>query len=243
MRGYDLIAGLSRKLAPSGRKRALTRNQLAKHLGMSGPALWRWKNQKKPISTLQVANLVSKAMKHARQSAEQDAIKPVVEFFALNPTESRRRRRVELFSPQEGSKHPYLSGLKRELKANHGIYIFYDSRGRALYAGKALRRSLWGELKSAFNRDRDVQRVKRVRHPQTRRAFRTSDEKQRQIAQESLPLHSLAKYVSAYAVPYSFINTLEALLVRGFANDLLNIRMERFAKARPSKRRKRRLRR
>ena len=41
-----------------------------------------------------------------------------------------------------------------------------------------------------------------------------------------MALHAIAAYLSAYAVPIGLISKIEALLVRGFANDLLNTRME-----------------
>ena len=43
----------------------------------------------------------------------------------------------------------------------------------------------------------------------------------------------MASYFSAYKVDDGMIGDVEALLVRSFANDLLNIRMERSADADP----------
>jgi hypothetical protein len=43
-----------------------------------------------------------------------------------------------------------------------------------------------------------------------------------------VPLHELAIYFSAYQVDDEMVDKLEALLVRSFANDLLNVRMEKF---------------
>jgi len=232
MKGRELVRALGRKFAGRGTHRVLARNQLARRLGTTGANLWRWMQPGRTITPLQVANLVATAMGHARLTAEREAIEPIIEFFDLEPDESRRGRRVELFSPSLAERHPYLRGLREQLKQHRGIYIFYDSRGRALYAGKASRRSLWGEMKSAFNRERDVQKIKQVRHPHNRVPFLSSKEKVRQIRAEEVVLYDLAKYASAYAVPPGLIGTLEALLVRGFANDLLNVRMEHFQKRR-----------
>ena len=44
-----------------------------------------------------------------------------------------------------------------------------------------------------------------------------------------LELFDLAAYFSAYEVADGMIEELEALLVRAFANDLLNVKMETFA--------------
>ncbi len=204
---------------------------LAKKLGYTSANI---ANLAKGATERRLVNLVRRAIK----SAEGSAITTIVEFFDLAPDESSQGKKMELFSPSIAKVHPYLKGLRRELEGNHGIYIFYDSRGRALYAGKAEKRVLWDEIKNAFNRDRDVQKIKRVAHPQRRTAFRRSDEKRRQIVSESVPLHELAFYLSAYATPKELIGPLEALLVRGFANDLLNVRMEHITKRRAKGRRK-----
>jgi hypothetical protein len=50
----------------------------------------------------------------------------------------------------------------------------------------------------------------------------------RQIRLRAVPLHDLAAYLSAYRVVDGLIGELESLLIRAFANDLLNVRMEKF---------------
>lgn len=150
--------------------------------------------------------------------------------------ESKQGARWEIFSDdkESGEKHKYLSGLKLELQRHHGVYLYFDTRGQAIYAGKARKQSLWAELNSAFNRPRGgLQRIKRVYHPYRDQPYRTTDEKARQITDQVVPLHILANYFSAYAVDDELIADVEALLVRSFANDLLNKRMERFERHRP----------
>jgi hypothetical protein len=110
--------------------------------------------------------------------------------------------------------------------------FFFDSRGQAIYVGKAEGQDLWKEVNLAFNRERgELQSIKRVRHPNRRQQYRTSDEKARQITDVAVPLHELARYFSTYEVVPGLIGTLEAILVRSFANNLLNKRMERFPTA------------
>lgn len=88
-------------------------------------------------------------------------------------------------------------------------------------------------MNGAFNRERGaVQTIKRVRHPNRKVEYRTSDEKARQIVDQQVPLWDLAVYFSAYDAADGMIEDVEALLVRSFANNLLNIRMERFARHR-----------
>ena len=153
---------------------------------------------------------------------------PIVEFFALDNTESKKGANWEIFDPADSS---YLSGLKDRLAASCGVYIFSDSRGQAIYAGKTERvktQKLWAEISNAFNRDRDIQRIKRVGHPKRNVEFKAGEEKQRQIYDRPVRLHELASYLSAYEVANGMIGKVEALLVRGFANDLLNVKMEYF---------------
>ncbi|RDV05959.1 hypothetical protein DXH95_00425 [Sphingorhabdus pulchriflava] len=176
-----------------------------------------------------MVNLLTGVAKAAKKRAQTDAIQPVVEFFQIRPTSVRNGSNWRIFDEGKGdSSHPYLAGLKRELEAHRGIYIFYDSRGRALYVGKTKSQSLWKEINLAYNRDRDpqVQKILRVQHPERRQDFRTADEMRRQIRPVSVRLHELAEYVSAYRVAEDMIVDIESLLIRSFPNDLLNKKIE-----------------
>jgi hypothetical protein len=51
-----------------------------------------------------------------------------------------------------------------------------------------------------------------------------------QITKQSVHLHDIAVYFSAYEVDNAFIDNLEATIIRMFPNDLLNTRIERFRK-------------
>lgn len=159
-------------------------------------------------------------------------VRPVVEFFPINAVVSMHGARYELFSgyDENDREHRYYSGLKDELNSCYGIYIFYDSRGRALYAGKAVKQSLWKEMNSVYNRSRDeVQRIKLVSHPYRNQEYKTSDEKSRRIINRPVKLHDLSIYFSAYEIaPTQMISMFEALIIRAFANDLLNVKMENF---------------
>lgn len=68
----------------------------------------------------------------------------------------------------------------------------------------------------------------RVQHPGSRRKYKGWEKIRRQIVKEPVALYHLANYMSAYQVSTGLINKIEALIVRSFANDLLNIRMEKF---------------
>lgn len=242
MDGAEFIEGVKRKLSDEGTG-TITNRQIADHLGITVQALKNWR-KRNAVTVRQMVGVLSKSRMKAVEQAEKQAIRPIVEFFKLTPTNSKGGVRTEIFGVRqgEGADHPYLRGLRNELEAHHGIYIFYDSRGRALYAGKARQQKLWREINNAYNRDRSVQKIRRVKHPERRQKFRTSDEKQRQIRLRTVPLHDLAGYFSAYDVVDGLIGELESLLIRGFANDLLNIKMEKFGWGNSKPKRKKRAR-
>lgn len=231
MKGSNVIASLKKKL------RANTNRALSLKLGITVQAIHNWKNRP-TVTARQIAGLVYSASRSGAIASQQTAIRPLVEFSRIEKADSKQKVRYELFSSkaQDGSKHPYLDGLRKELESHHGVYIFFDSRGQAIYTGKARRQNLWQEMKLAFNRERgEVQKIKRVRHPTRKLTYRTSDEKARQIVDYEVPLHEMAIYFSAYQVADGMINEVEAMLVRSFANDLLNKRMERFGQQKRKK--------
>lgn len=222
MNGSDVVDALRRKLKSRSDK------ELAERLGRSLASINHWRSLDS-LTPLQIANMVADGKAVAKKEAAHEAIRKIVEFFPVTPT-SGRSHHVELF-PWDGD--PYRTGLRAELTKTRGIYLFYDSRGRALYAGKTERQSLWGEMKQAFNRGRNPihQNIYRVDHQSSEGSeFQPDVEERRQIAQRPVPLSELARYFSAYEVQPAMIPELEALLVRGFANDLLNHRMEKFSR-------------
>jgi hypothetical protein len=217
--GDDIVSTLCRRL------RVANENQLAPQLGLTAPALYAWRDSL-VVTARQVANLVESARDASAKQLATRGIRPVVEFYPIERTRSRRGRSWQLFDVTD--EHPYREGLRQELMLHHGVYLFSDSRGRVIYAGKARRLRLWHEMSSAFNRAREVQSIKRVRHPERRQKYRTNEETVRQITATQVSLSELASYFSAYEVHEELIDELEALLVRSFANDLSNVRMERF---------------
>ena len=193
--------------------------------GVSLQAIQGWR--KRPgFTAKQAAKMVALARSASARASQENAIRPLVEFFPIAKCKSKQGAKFELV-PRKNS---YLDGLRKELEGHHGVYLFFDSRGQAMYAGKAREQSLWKEMTVAFNRGRPaVQKIKRVEHPRRKRLYLSSNEKVRQIDEYAVPLHELASYFSAYKVDDGMIGDVEALLVRSFANDLLNIRMERFS--------------
>lgn len=223
MKAKELFAALSKSLNTNSQL------ELAKTLGVTAQTVITWKKQNKNVTPLQMARLLTKARKAAVKQSQHNSIKPIVEHFEVARTQSRGGANYEVFDAKSSI---YLKGLRKELEAQTGIYIFYDSGGRALYAGKARRQTLWKEMNHAFNRSRLTQTLFQIAHPHRNQLFKPQYEQARQPRRCHLRLHELAAYFSAYAIDDGMIEDLEALIVRGFANDLLNIRMETFAHAR-----------
>ena len=223
MKAAELLDAIKNKVGVS------TDQKLAAYLGMTQPALIAWRNQKK-LSPLQIANAIVKAKAASKKDAHHSAIKPIVEFFPINTVEVGNAGKMEVFETGKNARQ-HENGLKAALEKSKGLYIFYDTRGKALYAGQTKQQNLWKELHSAFNRTRSAQVITLVRHPVNDIAFDPSVEKNKQPHDRNLKLHDLAAYFSAYAVADGMIDDLEALLVRVFPNDLLNFKMEKFGKA------------
>lgn len=225
MKAKELIAALEKKLGTSSQA------DLAQTLGITVTTLCNWKNRDEDLSALQVASALAKSQSAAVRKSQLETIQPIVELYPIDKCESRRQASWVLFNGGTTA-NLYAQGLRSALNESYGIYIFYDSRGQALYVGKAREQSLWKEMNLAFNRQRALQKIALVRHPERNQEFKPGYEKLRQPKDTQLELWGLARYFSAYHVDRGMIDDLEALMVRGFANTLLNARMETFAHSR-----------
>lgn len=152
-------------------------------------------------------------------------LRPIIEYYEVDWVESKGKAGYEFLDDSNQRQKE----LKNLLSTKHGVYIFYDSMGRAIYVGKAKDTTLAVEMKSAYNRDRPkYQRIWGVKHVFQQRKFDPSKEARRPIRQFSLALHDIATFFSAYEIRSDLINHIEALLIRAFANQLTNKRQERF---------------
>jgi len=176
------------------------------------------------IDPRQIGNLVSKARKRESESCITAAIQPIVEYFELDHSESKQGANWELIPSEDGRGKK----IRKELEASKGIYIFYNSQYEAIYLGKAKKQNLWKEMNLAFNRDRSAQVVWTINHPDKGQDFTPAYLKLRPLQKIKVILSDIASYFSAYKVDTGLIDNLEALMIRGFANDLTNVRMEKF---------------
>ncbi len=154
MDGTELLNEIARRIMARKNTKSVTDTSLAKELGVTQPALGNYRG--KDLTPRQLVNLMEKFAQAAEKRSLEETVVPLVEFFHLDPVETAQGKSWQIFSIKDdnGGSHPYLAGLRKRLEEAHGVYILYDSRGRAIYAGKAQRLSLWTEMNNAFNRNR-----------------------------------------------------------------------------------------
>ena len=114
-------------------------------------------------------------------------------------------------------KHGKCSEHMKRLEEANGVYIFYDSVGKAIYAGRAIDQTLFEEMNKVLVRDRNnAQTIYRHEYGRMRKSVYF--------------IADAAHYISAYEVRPELIPSFEAILVNAFPNDLTNIRMEKHKK-------------
>ena len=158
------ISGFADYLREKKSEQFRTDSDVATYLGTNPGHLSNWRRKGKELTNREMAGMFERSRNAAVKDACLVAIEPVVEFFPINAVESRQGMKWELFSTGKNASS-LAQELRKKLESVQGIYIFYDSRGRALYVGKTSRRTLWGEMKSAYNRDRGRKELFRVNHP------------------------------------------------------------------------------
>ena len=221
MKAENLIEALKKKFKIS------TDKALTERLGISPVTISKWRNGDANITPTQMANFIYRTVKKCEREARLFSIRPIVEYYPVEVCESAFGAKFEIIKTS-GKNNRRFEKLKKCLNSKKGIYIFYDSQCKALYIGKAKRQSLWQEMNNAFNRERETQKLFIVNHPNKGQDFSPAYEKPRQIVKTYLYLYDLARYFSAYEVEKDLIDNMEALLVRVFANTVLNARMEKI---------------
>lgn len=198
--------------------------ELAEKSGITPNTISQWKTKPHGLNETMIANLICKAVDRGGDIALQNGIMPIVEFYPIEHTQNRVKWEV---LPTDKTDNPYEHQMRTILKESEGIYLFYNSAGKVLYAGKTVSQNIWKEMNDAFNRKRKAQTAFFVNHT-GRGDFIPAHEKQKKLVEKKVYLHDIAYYFSAYKVHPALISNLEAFLIRAFPNDLSNKRMEPF---------------
>jgi predicted transcriptional regulator len=179
-----------------------TQNQgeSAKILGINQGQLSSYIN-KNNAGNNAIKNMLNDLVGHIRKNSLQKVITPIIELKKIKPEKYNAKY---LILANEHKKDV----LKDSLEGKVGVYLFYNSQGKNIYIGKT-EKDLYFEICQQFSRNIEffAEGVKKEKHPQG----------------------EIACYLSAYEIsPKELIKNIEALLIRSYANDNTNIKMENF---------------
>lgn len=161
-----------------------------------------------------VSELIKKLSIALRKHAISNAYTPIAEILPLECRLSKQEKKYEMCIGRNQKERNDIEEKVKKMRG--GIYIFYDSLGKSIYAGKTeedKKNTLWDEMKSAYNRPRKSQKL--YRYAGTN------------IQKKQYYLWQVAHYASIYKVDKFAIADFESLLIRSFPNDLSNVRMEK----------------
>ena len=202
-------------------------SDLARLIGLTPGRISQMRMREHVLTTRQVVSYLAKAEERGKKMALESIVKPIVEMYPIDATPSKQDRFWEVLPTRKTDIRNVQ--IRAFLAKAQGIYILYDSLGCAIYVGKTLTQGIWKELNNAFNRERSNHQAVFVSHPTTGTTFKPTWESPRQPKSKQVYLYDTAHYFSAYDVTAAAIGDLEALLVRAFANNLSNKKMEKFS--------------
>lgn len=201
----------------------LSDRQLREYLGVNAQTLKNWRQG--GLSPLKMRRLINSVYESGKKESRENLISPICEFVEINQGHSANNKKKVLCKKTSTS---YYSDIINVLGRKKGIYIFYDSCGRALYVGKTEKKDIWFEMNVAYGRHRPTQHLYVVKHPSTNKKWVRETHSKARITKTRVDMSDVAKYFSAYEVDEHQIAQIEALLIRAFPNDLMNVRMEKF---------------
>ena len=217
-RHFDIPNGtdtaLANKLGATSQKRNSWKTRIA-----------NWRKNSGPLSDTEILNLIKDievaSIKESQETIYKKFIKTIVEYFPIEKVPSKGKKKYEI-SPPDDMKQKWNDPRKKLEDTKAGIYIFYDSSGRAIYVGKTAARTgtLWARMKSSFNQgEQKSRKLYWIDHSKSPAGT---------LGPKPVQLHELAKYFSAYEVHEDMTHNVEALLIRAFADNLMNKKMEKF---------------
>jgi len=162
--------------------------------------------------------------KRIAMSARKSAIRTIVEFYPIDAKHAAAKKLLDA-DQRSGPANKYHHGLRKELEnAKSGVYVFFDSMGKAVYIGKTVDQNLWRRMHQSFKLKK-VSQLYRVRHPKINVAYKSNEEKQRKLKPHQVKVYEVARYFSAYNVHRDLVGAVEALLIRAAANNIQNTQM------------------
>lgn len=172
-----------------------------------------------------IGTIAMHAYNAGESSARESAVRTIVEFYPIDAKHAAAKKLLDA-DQRSGPANKYHHGLRKELEhAKSGIYVFFDSMGKAIYIGKTVNQNIWRRMHQSF-KSKEVNQLYRVNHPKINVEYKSSEEKQRKLKPHQVKVYEVARYFSAYDVHRNLVGTVEALLIRTAANDLQNTRME-----------------
>lgn len=157
-------------------------------------------------------------------SAREFAIRTIVEFYPIDAEHAAAKKLLDA-DQRSGPANKYHHGLRDELEsAESGVYVFFDSMGRAVYVGRTTDQNLWKRMSQSFKRE-VVSQLYRVKHPTNNVAYKSNEKKPRKLRPHKVTVYDVARYFSAYYVHQDLVGAAEALLIRAAANNIQNTQM------------------
>jgi hypothetical protein len=174
--------------------------KLSERLGI--PTVHNWRQQKTLTKTV-----VRNTLKKVISTVIRSSFDSIVEFHPLTLSHGHH---MDTLSKRIGSK-----SIVDRLSKENGIYLFYDSSGKVIYCGRALKAGLWTEMNQAYGLYRS----------QYKGNFANANGI---FSNRTLSIKKTAMYFSAYRVDDVLVSKLEAFVTRIVPNDLINKKTERL---------------
>jgi len=177
-----------------------TQKELASVFGVQQPTIGNWERGKSYPKERPITDL----LRHRARLR----VEPLAEMKAIVPHKRGKTWTITARS----DRHSYW---KKRLQRKKGIYIFYDSRGSATYVGQS-KVCLFTEIQQRLGAE--------VRDPRFYHELIKSGSGQSQLVQGHV-----TRMLTVYEIlDEGAIHNIEALLIRGLANDLMNKHLENF---------------
>lgn len=117
---------------------------LARLIGLTPARISQIRSRNVALSARQVASYLKKAEDRGRKIAFSDPIRTIVEMYPIEAVLSKQEAKWELLPT--GKTNPRNQALRECLEKVQGVYLFYDSQRRAIYAGKTEKLEIWREM-------------------------------------------------------------------------------------------------